>query len=114
MKLLLLTICSLFLFACQSEDAASNRPDIEIEAPREEPIQDSTGEFIAKIISLNENDTVVLAEDLSGYPNGAEISVSLPAGEDWETGDAVRIEYEGGFMESDPMQINQKSVEKIE
>ncbi|WP_225742813.1 YobA family protein [Marinilactibacillus sp. Marseille-P9653] len=94
MKLLLLTICSLVLFACQSEGA--------------------TGEFIAKIISLNENSAVVLAEDLSGYPGGAEISVSLSEGEDWEIGDVVRVEYKGGFMESHPMQIDQKNVEKIE
>lgn len=114
MKLLLVTLCSLFLIACQPEDAVLNKPDIEIETPKEEPIQDTAGEFIAEIISLNKNSAVVLAENLSGYPNGAEISVSLPEGEDWEIGDVVRVEYEGEFMESHPMQIKQKSIEKVQ
>ena len=113
MKLLLLAFCSLFLFACQSENISSNNPNLEIEEPKEEPTQDATGEFTAQIISLNENNAIVLAEDLSGYPGGAEISVFLPGGGDWEIGDVVLVEYEGGFMESHPMQIDQKSLKKV-
>ncbi|MEC6748792.1 hypothetical protein VXN63_09560 [Marinilactibacillus sp. XAAS-LB27] len=114
MKFLLLTLCSLILIACQSKDSSLNQSDIETEVSKQKPIGDTTGEFVAEIVSFDENSAVVLAEDLSGYPNGSEISVSLPEGEGWEIGDVVRVEYAGGFMESHPMQIKQKSIKKVQ
>lgn len=56
-------------------------------------------------------------ESFSGVierPDGGRVSVSLTEEEDWGVGDQVRVYHEGTIMESDPAQINQLSIEKIE
>jgi hypothetical protein len=116
MKTLFIIICFGFLVACTpQEDVEEPNPGIE-EPDIEEPIDQETHTFTAEIISIHENGAsgVVLSEDIAGYPSGAEISVSLTEEEEWEVGDQVRVEHEGPFLESHPIQIQQVDIEKIE
>ncbi|PRY83415.1 hypothetical protein [Alkalibacterium olivapovliticus] len=113
MNRLVLLIGTLFLFSCQSEVDKLNQPDTESPDSNNQN-DESTDVFTAEIMEINGDSAVVFAEDIEAYPSGANISISLPEEEEWQVGDVLRVEHNGFFMESDPLQIGQISVEKVD
>lgn len=64
-----------------------------------------------RVEEVYENSILISFEDVQGYPNGAECTVSLDVEiEDSMTnfsiGDKVTVYYNGDIAESDPMQIS--------
>lgn len=111
MKLVVaLLSCSLFLLACRSEETDM----IQSEAEVPDTNSDIVDVFTAEIITIHGKTATVFADDIEGYPSGVRIDIVLSEDEEWETGEIVRVEHEGIFMESDPVQINQISVDKVE
>lgn len=64
-----------------------------------------------KVKDVYENSILISFEDVQGYPNGAECTVSLDVEmkdsmTDFSIGDRVTVYFNGDIAESDPMQIS--------
>lgn len=96
------------LFACQ------NSTDKEVTTPPEEDVIVDAA-FTGTVEELNQSMAIILIEEGDILNSGNRVSVDVSsADEPIEVGDQVRVGYEGGVMESYPLQINMTFVEKIE
>jgi len=64
-----------------------------------------------RVKEVYENTILISFEDVQGYPNGAECTISLDVENkdsitDFNIGDKVAVYYNGDIAESDPMQIS--------
>lgn len=71
--------------------------------------------FTGTITDITEQSALVDIEEGEILNSGAQVMVDLSTvDETFEVGDNIRVGYEGGVMESHPLQINTVFVEKLE
>lgn len=81
----------------------------------EEPVEIETGSvyFTGTIKEINDNTALVYAE-LGGSEGNVFVNLSVNSDEAFQVGDAIKVEYDGTIMESNPAQINTLSVELVD
>lgn len=94
--LVVFVIMSLFLTGCSTDDQSED--------------------FRGTVIEVQSSDHILVEphEDESIRSSGTEVSIIVPADQQFEVGDEVLVTHEGPVMESHPLQVHLISIEQIE